>query len=59
MDVAERVYSTLKEDVADRILWLIYLSHLSRGFERRMRNMGLGLDVRCSVYKTYVLNVKV
>jgi uroporphyrinogen-III decarboxylase len=60
MDVAERVYLTLKGEVADRIPWLIYSNHLPRGsFERRMRNMGLGLDVRCSVYKSYTPNVKV
>ncbi len=60
MDVAERVYSTLKGEVADRIPWLIYSNHLPRGsFERRMRNMGLGLDVRCSVFRSYTPNVKV
>ncbi len=60
MDVAERVYLTLKGGVADKIPWLIYSNHLPRGgFERRMRNMGLGLDVRCSVYKSYTPNVKV
>lgn len=60
MDVAERVYSTLRGEAADRIPWLIYSNHLPRGsFERRMRNMGLGLDVRCSVYKSYTPNVKV
>lgn len=60
MDVAERVYSTLKGEAADRVPWLIYSNHLPRGgFERRMRNMGLGLDVRCRVYKSYTPNVRV
>ena len=60
MDVAERVYRVLNGEMPDRIPWLIYASHLPRGsFERRMRDMGLGLDVRCSVYKVYSPNVKV
>ncbi|MEM3545815.1 MAG: uroporphyrinogen decarboxylase family protein [Candidatus Bathyarchaeia archaeon] len=60
MDVAERVYLTLKGEVADRVPWLIYSNHLPRGgFERKMRNMGLGLDIRCSVCKSYTPNVKI
>ncbi|MCX8161539.1 MAG: hypothetical protein N3E44_00910 [Candidatus Bathyarchaeota archaeon] len=39
---------------------LIYSNHLPRGrFEREVRNMGLGLDVRCNVYKAYMPNVRV
>ncbi len=60
MDVAERVWKVLKGEMPDRIPWLIYSNHLPRGsFERRMRDMGLGLDVRCSVYKVHTPNVKV
>jgi len=60
MVVAERVWTVLKGGMPDRIPWLIYSNHLPRGsFERRMRDMGLGLDVRCSVYKVYTPNVKV
>jgi len=60
MEVAERVCQVLKGEMPDRIPWLIYSNHLPRGaFERRMREMGLGLDVRCSVYKVYTPNIKV
>jgi len=58
MNVAERVWKVLKGDMPDRIPWLIYSNHLPRGsFERRMRDMGLGLDVRCGVYKVYTPTV--
>jgi len=59
MDVAERVWTVLRGKMPDRIPWLIYSNHLPRGsFERRMRDLGLGLDVRCSVYKVHTPNVK-
>lgn len=60
MDIEERVKTVLSGGVPDRIPWLIYSNHLPRGkFEREMRNMGLGLDVRCSVYRSYMPNVRV
>ena len=60
MEVRERVETVLAGGLPDRVPWLIYSDHLSRGsFERKMRNMGLGLDVRCSVHKTSMPNVRV
>ena len=59
MEIAERVYAVLRGEMPDRVPQLIYSNHLPRGsFERRMRSMGLGLDVRCRVYRTYTPNVK-
>lgn len=59
MDVAERVWSVLRGEVPDKVPWLIYSNHLPRGsFEREMRAMGLGLDVRCSVHRLHMPNVK-
>jgi len=58
MNVAERIWKVLKGEMPDRVPWLIYSNHLPRGgFERKMRDMGLGLDERCSVYKAYAPNV--
>lgn len=60
MDVYSRVICVLNGGIPDRIPILIYSNHLPRGrFEREVRNMGLGLDVRCSVYKAYMPNVRV
>lgn len=60
MEVAERVKTVLTGRLPDRIPWLIYSNHLPRGsFERKMRDMGLGLDIRCSVYKASMPNVRI
>lgn len=60
MEASERVWAVLKGKEPDRIPWLIYSNHLPRGsFERRMRNMGLGLDVRCRVHRAFMPHVKV
>lgn len=60
MNVSERVNAVLNGKMPDVVPMLIYSNHLPRGeFERNMRNMGLGLDVRCSVYRVYMPNVKV
>ncbi|MEM3388326.1 MAG: hypothetical protein QW491_02745 [Thermoproteota archaeon] len=60
MEPRERVNNVLKGKMPDKIPWLIYSNHLPRGsFERRMREMGLGLDERCSIYKTFMPNVKI
>jgi uroporphyrinogen-III decarboxylase len=60
MEARERVKTVLAGGLPDRIPWLIYSDHLPRGsFEREMRNMGLGLDVRCSVYKASMPNVRI
>ncbi len=59
MDVRERVFSVLEGDLPDRLPLLTYSNFLPTGsFERKMRNMGLGLDVRCSVYRTQAPHVK-
>jgi len=60
MEPRERVENVLKGGMPDRIPWLIYSNHLPRGsFERKMRNMGLGLVERCSVYRVSMPNVKI
>lgn len=60
MNVGERVKIVLAGGLPDKVPWLVYSNHLPRGnFERRMRDMGLGLDVRCSVYKASMPNVRV
>jgi uroporphyrinogen-III decarboxylase len=60
MEVRERVISVLSGRMPDKIPWLIYSNHLPRGsFERRMREMGLGLDERCSIYRTFMPNVRI
>ncbi len=59
MDVRERVHAVLEGEMPDRLPLLIYSNHLPRGsFERRMRNMGLGIDVRCTVYRSHTPNVR-
>lgn len=53
MNARDRVRAVLDGDTPDRIPQLIYSNFLPRGsFERRLRNMGVGLDVHCSVHKT-------
>lgn len=60
MNVAERVKAVLDGRMPDAVPMLIYSNHLPRGeFERNLRNIGLGLDVRCSVYRSYMPKVKV
>ncbi|MEM3173902.1 MAG: uroporphyrinogen decarboxylase family protein [Candidatus Bathyarchaeia archaeon] len=60
MNIAERVKTVLDGRMPDAVPILIYSNHLPRGeFERNLRNIGLGLDVRCSVYRSYMPNVKV
>jgi len=60
MDAGERVREVLAGRLPDKVPWIIYSNHLPRGtFERRLRDMGLGLDVRCSVYKVSMPNVRV
>jgi len=51
MDARERVLSVLDGEVPDRLPQLIYQNLLPRGsFERRLRNMGLGVEFHCSVH---------
>jgi uroporphyrinogen-III decarboxylase len=60
MDIEKRVKAVLDGRMPDMIPMLIYSNHLPRGkFERYLRNMGLGLDVRCSVYRVYMPNVRI
>ncbi len=60
MEVRERIVSVLSGRMPDKIPWLIYSNHLPRGsFERRMREMGLGLDERCSIYRIFMPNVRI
>jgi uroporphyrinogen-III decarboxylase len=59
MNVRERVEAVLDGDMPDRIPQLIYSNFLPRGsFERKLRNMEIGLDVHCSVHSTDSPNVK-
>lgn len=59
MNVRERVEAVLDGDMPDRIPQLIYSNFLPRGsFERKLRNMGIGLDVHCSVHRTESPNVR-
>ncbi len=59
MNVRDRVQAVLNGRTPDRIPQLIYSGHLPRGsFERRMRNLGLGLDIRCRVHRTETPHVK-
>ena len=59
MNVRERVRAVLDGDTPDRIPQLIYSNFLPRGsFERRLRNMGVGLDIHCSVHRTDSPNVR-
>jgi uroporphyrinogen-III decarboxylase len=60
MDAYRRVMEVLNGGVPDHLPMLIYSNHLPRGrFEREVRNMGLGLDVRCSVYRAYMPSVRI
>ncbi|MBO3803889.1 MAG: hypothetical protein JTT11_08505 [Candidatus Brockarchaeota archaeon] len=60
MEVGERVRAVLEGRLPDKVPWIIYSNHLPRGsLERRLRGMGLGLDVRCGVYKVSMPNVRV
>jgi hypothetical protein len=59
MDVGERVEAVLEGNMPDRLPQLTYSNFLPRGsFERVLRNMELGLDVRCSVHRSESPNVR-
>lgn len=59
MNVRERVFTVLEGDMPDRIPQLTYSNFLPRGtFERKLRNMGLGFDMRCSVHRSETPNVR-
>jgi uroporphyrinogen-III decarboxylase len=59
MNVRQRVRAVLDGEMPDRIPQLIYPNFLPRGsFERKLRNMGLGLNLHCSVHSTESPNVK-
>ncbi|MBU7004916.1 MAG: hypothetical protein HXS50_05075, partial [Theionarchaea archaeon] len=59
MNINERVWAVLDGDMPDRLPQLTYSNFLPRGsFERRLRNMDLGLDLRCAVHKSESPNVK-
>jgi uroporphyrinogen-III decarboxylase len=60
LSVNDRVHKTLKGEMPDRIPQIIYSAFLHKGsFERKIRNMGLGLDVRCNTHRAFRPNVKV
>lgn len=60
MDIYGRVMYTLGGGISDCLPMLIYSNHPSRDrFECEVRNMGLGLDVMCNVYKVSVPNARV
>ena len=59
MNVRERVEAVMEGDMPDRIPQLIYSNSLPRGsFERKLRNMEIGLDVRCAVHTSESPNVE-
>ena len=59
MNVRERVEAVMEGDMPDRIPQLIYSNFLPRGsFERKLRNMEIGLDVRCAVHTSESPNVE-
>jgi uroporphyrinogen-III decarboxylase len=59
VDVRQRVRAVLDGEMPDRIPQLIYPNFLPRGsLERKLRNMGLGLNLHCSVHSTESPNVK-
>jgi hypothetical protein len=58
MEPRERVMSVLAGELPDRVPLLVYSSLLPRGsFERKVRNIGVGLDIWCNVYKESMPNV--
>jgi uroporphyrinogen-III decarboxylase len=59
MEAGERVKVVLSGGQPDKVPWTIYSMLLPRGnFERRLRNMGLGIDGGCALYKTSMPNVR-
>jgi len=60
MEAGDRVKAVLSGSLPDKVPWTIYSMLLPRGnFERKMRNMGLGIDCGCGLYKTSMPNVRV
>jgi len=58
--IRDDVMAVLKGEVPERIPWLIYANLLPRGFiERKLREMGLGLAIGCSVYRIIRHNVTI
>ncbi|MGQ9514984.1 MAG: uroporphyrinogen decarboxylase family protein [Thermoproteota archaeon] len=60
MEVGDRINAVLSGERPDKIPWTIYSMLLPRGnFERKMRDMGLGIVNDCSLYKASMPNVRV
>ncbi|MEM1582794.1 MAG: uroporphyrinogen decarboxylase family protein [Candidatus Bathyarchaeia archaeon] len=60
MNIKERMMAVYRGEEPDRVPWFIYDALLSRGyFERRLRNMGLGLKVSVPVWRVEMPNVRV
>ena len=60
MEVGERIKSVLAGDRPDKVPWTIYSMLLPRGhFERKMRDMGLGIVGGCGLCKVSMPNVRV
>jgi uroporphyrinogen-III decarboxylase len=59
MDIRERVFTTLDGGMPDRLPQLTYSNFLPRGeFERKLRNLGLGLEIRRGVHRTSTPGVR-
>jgi len=60
MEVGERIKAVLSGERPDKVPWTIYSMLLPRGhFERKMRDMGLGIVGGCSLCKASMPNVRV
>jgi len=60
MEVGERIKAILSGGQPNKVPWTIYSMLLTKGnFERKMRDMGLGIVGGCALYKTSMPNVRV
>ena len=60
MTVRDDVMAILNGEKPERVPWLIYANLLPRGsIERKLREMGLGLAIGCSVYRIIRPHVKI
>lgn len=60
MNIRDRIMAVYRGEEPDRVPWLIYDGLLYRGyFERKLRNMGLGLKVSAPVWRVEMPHVRV
>jgi len=60
LNIKERIMAVYRGEEPDRVPWLIYDGLLPRGyFERKLRNMGLGLKVSVPVWRVEMPHVRV